>query len=74
MNAVQIGRVVRFARKEKKVTQVELAPILGIIQSALCRVERGDQNLTATQWLSFLKFAEWESVPWTVKKILKIKE
>lgn len=48
-----IGREVRRHRKSAKVRQTALAPILGLDQSALSRVESGKQTLTAAQWVLF---------------------
>lgn len=45
-----IGRLVCKDRKRCGMNQTELAPLLGIDQSALSRVESGKQALTAVQW------------------------
>lgn len=44
-----MGRNLKFARSVLKITQVELARLLDIEQSALSRVESGDQHMNAAQ-------------------------
>jgi transcriptional regulator with XRE-family HTH domain len=46
-----IGRIVRATRKQLAISQVDFAKDLGLMQSALSRIETGSQNLTAPQWL-----------------------
>lgn len=45
----KIGREVRYCRKMVGYTQVAVAWQLGIRQSAVARIERGTQKLTASQ-------------------------
>lgn len=45
----QLGRELRYARKVLGFTQQEYAKLLNIEQSALSRVESGDQRLDAAQ-------------------------
>lgn len=40
----EIGSVVATMRKEKGLTQAQLANMLGTSQSAIHRIEKGDQN------------------------------
>ena len=40
-----IGRLVRDARKQRGLTQNELASLLNTSQSAIHRIESGNQNL-----------------------------
>lgn len=44
-----IGMNMKFLRTRKKITQVEMAEILGLHQTAISRVEDGKQNLTPLQ-------------------------
>lgn len=46
-----IGRNLKRLRKQEKVTQVEMGVLLELHQTAICRVERGEQHLTASQIL-----------------------
>lgn len=48
---LKIGQAVKAARKIAKFSQIELAQILGINQSALCRIENGIQKLSASEAL-----------------------
>jgi UDP-N-acetylglucosamine 1-carboxyvinyltransferase len=43
----KIGKIIRQMREDKGMTQKSLAEKLGTSQSALARMEKGDQNLTA---------------------------
>ena len=53
MNLSQrIGREVKRIRKKSGMNQTELAPLLGLDQSALSRVENGKQVLTVGQWVT----------------------
>ena len=45
----ELGRTLKFARKVLGITQVEMSQVLGIEQSALSRVESGDQKMCAAQ-------------------------
>ncbi|MDP3881016.1 MAG: UDP-N-acetylglucosamine 1-carboxyvinyltransferase [bacterium] len=47
----QIGALIEDIREEKNITQSELAKLLKTSQSAVARIEKGDQNLT-TETLS----------------------
>lgn len=42
----EIGRVIENMRKEKGLTQAELAKQIGTSQSAIHRIEKGDQNIS----------------------------
>ena len=42
----EIGRVIEGMRKEKGLTQSELAKKIGTSQSAIHRIEKGDQNIS----------------------------
>ena len=42
----RIGRLIRDARRHKGLTQSELARLLGTSQSAVARIEQGQQNLS----------------------------
>ncbi|MBQ2638546.1 UDP-N-acetylglucosamine 1-carboxyvinyltransferase [Candidatus Saccharibacteria bacterium] len=42
----EIGRVIENMRKEKGMTQAELAEKIGTSQSAIHRIEKGDQNIS----------------------------
>ncbi len=44
--AASIGRLVRDARKQRGLTQTELASVLATSQSAIHRIESGNQNLS----------------------------
>ncbi len=43
---VRIGSLIRDARRHKQMTQAELAKALGTSQSAVARIEQGQQNLS----------------------------
>lgn len=45
----KIGEVIRQAREDKGLTQTEFAKKLKTSQSAVARIEKGDQNLTAKE-------------------------
>ena len=42
----EIGRVIEKMRKDKGLTQAELAKEIGTSQSAIHRIEKGDQNIS----------------------------
>ncbi len=46
-----MGRVIQKKRKRGGMNQTELAPLLRLDQSALSRVESGNQQLTLAQWI-----------------------
>lgn len=46
---VEAGRKLKFARKVLKISQIELGKVLGVEQSALSRIESGDQELVLSQ-------------------------
>lgn len=48
-----IGAFLRKMREGAECNQTELAPLLGLDQSALSRVESGKQQLTASQLVTF---------------------
>jgi transcriptional regulator with XRE-family HTH domain len=52
----RIARLVRATRKQLGFSQEDVAQRLGIIQSALSRIETGSQMLTAAQWAEFCNF------------------
>ena len=43
---VRIGALIRDARRHKGLTQAELAKLLATSQSAVARIEQGQQNLS----------------------------
>lgn len=49
----RIGQILQATRKHLGLNQTAVAPLLGLDQSALSRVESGKQMLTATQWFTF---------------------
>lgn len=49
-----IGALLRAEREKLGINQTEIARVLGIEQSALSRVEKGAQQLTAAQLLVFV--------------------
>lgn len=51
---IEIGKNVKKTRKELALTQAELAKELGISQSKLSNVERGEGELLASEYLIFL--------------------
>lgn len=53
-----IGAEIKRIRKKSEMNQVKLAPILGLDQSALSRVENGAQSLSAAQWVLFCRATE----------------
>lgn len=46
-----IGERIKIQRCKRGINQTQLAPVLGLDQSALSRVESGRQQLTAAQWV-----------------------
>ena len=46
-----IGALVRRLRKAHKLTQTEFCKLIGVEQSAVSRIEKGLQTLTAPQWV-----------------------
>lgn len=56
--AMRIGKLLQATRKHLGLNQAVVAPILGLDQSALSRIESGKQHLTASQWLTFCQRAE----------------
>lgn len=53
----RIGDILRVTRRHLGINQMEVAPRLGLDQSALSRVESGKQILTHAQWLVFCRYA-----------------
>ncbi|MEI6843143.1 MAG: UDP-N-acetylglucosamine 1-carboxyvinyltransferase [bacterium] len=49
MTTIKIGEIIKQAREYKNLTQGELAKKLHTSQSAVARMEKGEQNLTAEQ-------------------------
>ncbi len=45
----RLGSNIRFLRRRAKVTQEDFASMLGVHQSALSRIESGEQGLTPAQ-------------------------
>jgi transcriptional regulator with XRE-family HTH domain len=62
-----IGAFLRKMREEAEYNQTELAPLLGLDQSALSRVESGKQQLTAGQLVTFCHAVGLESL--TIEEI-----
>lgn len=60
MNPIQIGKLTKKIRKEKKMSQTEFGDYLGIHQTAVHRVEAGIQQLSATEFLMVLKLGKIE--------------
>ena len=52
----RIARLVRATRKQLGLSQDDVAQRLGLIQSALSRIETGAQMLSAAQWAEFCGF------------------
>lgn len=52
---LNIRRVLRAARKQLALTQIEVASRLALDQSAYSRIESGSQMLTAPQWIEFCR-------------------
>ena len=52
----KIARIVRATRKQLGLSQDDVAQRLGLIQSALSRIETGAQMLSAPQWAEFCRF------------------
>lgn len=52
----RIARLVRATRKQLGLSQESIASKLGLIQSALSRIETGSQMLSAPQWAEFCRF------------------
>ncbi|MGK5083215.1 helix-turn-helix transcriptional regulator [Bdellovibrionota bacterium FG-1] len=50
---MRIGKLLQATRKHLGFNQTEVAPTLGLDQSALSRIESGKQFLTASQWFTF---------------------
>lgn len=42
----RVGNLIRDARRQRQLTQTELASALGTSQSAVARIEQGKQNLS----------------------------
>jgi transcriptional regulator with XRE-family HTH domain len=61
MTKKEIGLAVKRFRKLIGVTQIDFSHKLGISQSKLSKVEHGALDLSATQYLSFLKLKEKKS-------------
>jgi len=49
MHDEAIGRAVKKARRASNISQVGLAGLLLVAQSAICRIEKGKQSLLASQ-------------------------
>ena len=47
---LQIGRSVKSERKKAKLNQTEISFLIGLDQTAVCRIEAGKQFMTAAQW------------------------
>jgi transcriptional regulator with XRE-family HTH domain len=51
-----LGEYVKKLRKNGNLTQASLGTLLGIDQSAMCRVEKGLQQLSAVQWFTLCSY------------------
>lgn len=58
MNKKELGVSIKAKRKELGLTQVEFAKIMGMSQSRLSKVEHGQLEFTATEYIRFLKLKE----------------
>lgn len=54
MNSKDIGEFVKFMRKKLEMSQSKMGNFIGIHQTAFCRVEKGFQDLTATQFMKLM--------------------
>lgn len=57
---ILIGRVIERDRRRRGYNQTALAPMIGLDQSALSRVESGKQQLTATQWFELCRIFDYD--------------
>lgn len=58
MNQQILGRLMRATRKHLGLSQSTVAKQLGMDQSALSRIETGQQNLSALEWYEFCNFSK----------------
>src|SRR4051812_21989894 len=54
--SVSLGKVLRLMRKTAKVSQTDFGKMLGVHQTAVCRIEKGSQSLTPVQLLTISKY------------------
>ena len=50
-----LGKLIRNKRRERDITQVELCTVLGVSQSKLSKIERGEQTLSAESFVKVIK-------------------
>lgn len=55
-----LGERIRYMRKERGLTQVEMAKLLKVTQGALSQIEKGQMNLTLQMLLSIAKILRIE--------------
>lgn len=55
MNNEELGKTIKAARKQKRLTQVELSLLTEISQAKLSKVEAGLQSITLEQFLRIAK-------------------
>lgn len=58
MNHQKVGRLIRATRKHLGLSQTAVAKMLGMDQSALSRIETGQQNLSVLEWYEFCNFSK----------------
>jgi transcriptional regulator with XRE-family HTH domain len=68
----QIGKLIAALRQERGITQQEFARSLGTTQSAIARIERGEQNLS-TEMLAKISDALNRDIVQVSKGALNIK-
>lgn len=44
----ELGKMIRFMRRQQKMTQQELANLVGLERTSICNIELGRQLLTST--------------------------
>ncbi len=71
-NLLQIGKLISALRQERDITQHEFAQKLGTTQSAIARIERGEQNLS-TEMLAKISDALNRDIVHVSKGALNVK-
>ncbi len=56
----EIAQIIKEIRKENKLTQSELASILGISQANLSKIEAGERELKVSQWLKLCEYFSYK--------------